>query len=413
MKNIFSGLLRNFRKDPSAYRFGLFVAFLFIVIFVFENINHRFWLTDFRVYYDAAKAMISGKPVYFVVFDQGSGIYKYSPVILFFFLPYCIFSYKVAAILHFAVLSFIIGYAFVVIRKILTEHLFSGKVRNEGLLMSFAFICILIHVVKELHLGNINSVLLLLCCLALRSFLAKRNFTGGILFGIILLTKPFFLILGLPLLLRRNLKSLAGAAGTLVAGFILPLLILGISRGSALHAEWMKTLFFHQESYASVNNLFYILQHLFFPSIPDYFRFVIIALTGLAVSGFVTSNLRTEKKHINIPGMTSGNFIIEWFLLIALIPDLVNTDSEHFLASAPVITFLIYTIQVKRQYWFIPLLIILIFFYGANSNDLLGDDLSNKLYALGLIGISNLFLVLSAFLFYLDLRRETIISTNG
>jgi uncharacterized membrane protein len=83
----------------------------------------------------------------------------------------------------------------------------------------------------------------------------------------------------------------------------------------------------------------------------------------------------------------------------------MKTDTEHFLASIPIITFVIYYIAVSRRFWLIPVMVILIFFYGANSQDILGKDFSYRLFSMGLIGISNLLLILMVLLLYLDFRN--------
>jgi hypothetical protein len=51
---------------------------------------------------------------------------------------------------------------------------------------------------------------------------------------------------------------------------------------------------------------------------------------------------------------------------------------------------------------------ILIFFYGANSQDVLGKEFSYHLFSMGLIGLSNLLLILLAGLIYVDFRNSEI-----
>ena len=45
------------------FRFSLFAWIIFILVFIIENINGRFWLNDFKVYYDAADAMTHGAAI--------------------------------------------------------------------------------------------------------------------------------------------------------------------------------------------------------------------------------------------------------------------------------------------------------------------------------------------------------------
>ena len=406
MLTAFSNLWKAIQTDKPVFRFVLCTVFVFIMIFTIENINDRFWLADFNVYYHAAKAMYTGETVYFNHFNNGQGYYKYSPVVLFFFLPYSIFSYKIAAIIHFIILSLVIGYTFIIIRRIFTRYLLAGETKNEDILLSFSFFCVLIHVVKELHLGNINCVLLLLCCLCLWNFQMRRSFSGGILLAIIILTKPFYIILVLPLLLRRNWRSLVAMVLTLLTGVILPTLILGPTRSWSLHLDWLKTMFHHYENYPGVNTVFYLLQKFLFPGLPGFVEFLLLLLVLVAFAWLILKNIQVEGKSGDPSRTASANIILEWFMLIAIIPNLVNTDSEHFLATLPLITYIIYYIHRKRVYWLIPVMVILIFFYGANSMDLLGKELSNKLFKMGMIGLSNLGLLLITLILFLEQRKK-------
>src|SRR5258705_11453838 len=90
-------------KLKSYLPFILFAAIVFAAIFTIEKINGRFWLNDFKVYYSAAQALISGKQVYGIAFGLDTGFYKYAPFVAMLFVPYTFFAYDTAAIIHFIV----------------------------------------------------------------------------------------------------------------------------------------------------------------------------------------------------------------------------------------------------------------------------------------------------------------------
>ena len=394
------------KTDNPLSGFTVFVAVVCILNLVLNTINGRFWLSDFKVYYMAAKNLLSGGQVYLLSFSDGSGFYKYSPFTLFFFLPYCIFNYTVASIIHFFILSFSFWYTFLIIRKILTDFFAKGSAKHEGLLLSLSFFCILLHLVRELYLGNINIVLLLLCALALRDYLSGKPFWGSILFGIVLLTKPFFLILIIPLIFRKQWKALLWLSLILITGLLLPFLFPGPEKSFILYSAWIKTMLIHDQGFPGMNSLVYILQYYFSRELPYYVEYIIILIAGTAVSFFILMNLRKEHKSLKMKEYANRNFIFEWFIILALIPNLVKTDSEHFLNSAPILIFIIYYIGTTRKYWLIPVMIILIFCYGGNSTDLLGKTLSMNLFSMGLLGISNIFIIFLSFFLYLDFRKK-------
>ncbi len=380
--------------------FFIFITVICLLNLIFNLVNGRFGMSDFKVYYMAAESLVNGGTVYGQAFGELSGIYKYSPFILFFFLPFTLFSYPVAVVVHFFLLSLCFCIAFIVIRNFLTRYFFRTEIKLESLLLTLAMLCILIHVVKELYLGNVNVVLLLLCLLALLNYLDGKPFAGSILLGIVLLTKPFFAFLLIPLLVRKNFKAIKWLVMVVLTGLLLPEIILGPRLGFMLHVEWAKAMLLHFDGYPGVNSIDYMLRYYFFPGLPGWAGLVIIVLAIISLAAFTFLNRKKEKQELNPDSFVERNFIFEWFLILALIPDLVRTDSEHFLCTAPLITFILYYIAVNRKYLFIPLMIILFFFFGGNSDDLLGHEFSHQLFIMGFQGLSNLFLILLAAILY-------------
>jgi len=197
-------------KSNNWYRFILFGALICATIFVAENVNGRFHLNDFKVYYYAAKALTQGKQVYQIPFGLDTGYYKYSPFTLLLFVPYTGFSFEVAGIFHFILLSVCTLTAIIFIYQLVTTYFFEGKSKSGPLFL--IFICILLHVFRELHLGNINIILVLLISFAVYCSLKSKPFIAGCLLGLVIVTKPYFLLLILPLIAYRKIKILSALA---------------------------------------------------------------------------------------------------------------------------------------------------------------------------------------------------------
>ena len=53
------------------------------------------------------------------------------------------------------------------------------------------------------------------------------------------------------------------------------------------------------------------------------------------------------------------------------------------------------------------------FFFGANSDDLLGRELSRKILHYGLMGLGNLALAITALVMYFDFRKQTAGGASG
>ena len=395
------------------WKFSVFAIIVLLLTFTIENINGRFWLNDFKVYYMAAKALLAGQQVYGIPFGESSGLYKYSPFTLFVVFPYLPFSFEKACIIHFVILSLVIVSLFYVILNIFMNYLNREKPKNLNLLLSLAFVCVLIHFVKELHLGNINVVLLLLLSLSLQALLKSKQVLSGFLFALVVLTKPFFLILLLPLLFRKKWKALASLGGTLILGFLIPVIFFGFSESVFLYKEWISNVFAHNANYPGHNSIQYLLHYYINPGVPNEFQYVIIAGGGMLFLIMHYFNRKFEILHDgSLPAQNAG-LIMEWFVLIAILPNLVKTDSEHFLCTLPLIILIVFYLASKKQILPIILFIILIFFYGGNSNDALGSALSDRLFSMGLIGISNLFIIAMALIiFYAPAGRENLYHTR-
>ena len=386
--------------------FTLFVAVVTLLTISLNMFNGRFWLSDFKVYYSAAQQLLAGGDVYLQSFDGGSGYYKYSPVILYFFLPYCLLTYKTAAIIHFFFLGITYWVTFIVLRDLYKKHISGASLKNEQLLLILSFTCILIHFSREMHLGNINIVMLLFSSLALRNYLDGKNNTGGLFLGLVILTKPFFLILLIPLVLRRRWKSIRGLAVVLITGILLPFLYPGPVKGLALYSDWFQTMISHNTDFPGMNSVFYLLQHYFFPSLPGYAEYFIILATSCLACGLILFNLKHEQRVGENNGNTR-NIMLEWFLLIAVLPNMLKTDWVQFVLSAPLITFMIFYIAGRKKCFLIPIFVFVLFFFSANSDDLLGRQLSRKLLEMGMMGLSNMVLLAIALIMFLKERSAS------
>jgi len=392
------------KKNKIPTGFTIFVAIVCLLTFVLNMINGRFFLCDFKVYYTAAANLISGDPVYLVSFDSGSGFYKYSPATLFFFFPYECFNFKTAETIHFFILGTAYWYTMVSISKLIKEYFVTKNVKHEVWLLSISFGCILIHFAREMELGNINIILLMLCCFAIRYFLKAKDLQGGILLGIVILAKPYLLILLLPLVLRKRWWALLWFLGTASVGLLIPFIFLGPLKSVSLYGDWIKSIMAHTEGYPGITSLDYFFRNVF-PSWPRLGFFIIFfALCALIVL-FIMNNLHQEKQERKLIGLVEMNFIFEWFLMIALLPNLIKTDWVLLLFNAPLITFMIYYTASRKKYWWIPVLVVLLIFYGANSYDLLGRNLSHAIFQSGLLGLSNFLLVMVSVFMFIDQRK--------
>jgi hypothetical protein len=393
------------KKFFSKNGFLILIAFVCTTTLALEMINGRFWLSDFRVYYYAVRSLISGDQVYLVPFGLSSGFYKYSPVSLLLFIPTLPFNFLTASILHFVFLGFAFWYTFTLILGILKKYFFTGVIRHETLLICIAFICILLYFTREMHLGNINIILLMISCMSLKSFIRKKNFTGSLLLGIVILIKPYYLLLALPLLLRKNRSALVFLGLVVLIGAAIPFLYPGMTTALGLYDDWFRIMLIHGENFPGTSSLEYFIRHNFFTGLPAFADYILIAVMLSMITVFVLTNLRKERNLVQTYVSGDIDFIFEWFLILAIFPVMFKSDWVQLLLSAPLLIFMIFHIYSNRKVMLIPGVVLLLLFYSINSDDLLGRDLSGKLQEMGMMGFSNFLLVIYTFFVFLDFKK--------
>jgi hypothetical protein len=124
-----------------------------------------------------------------------------------------------------------------------------------------------------------------------------------------------------------------------------------------------------------------------------WFTYFLVAAIGVGYFlFFLLMKDRQAKNKLSEP-REQFSFVAGYFCLLAIIPNVVITDTEHFLLSLPLIMILLRYVYEKKNYLLIGAFIVLIFFYEGNSTDLLGKNLAHRFEEMGLLGITNLAII--------------------
>ncbi len=388
------------RKKTIEY-FILFSSLLFITIFVIEKINHRFWLNDFKVFYLAAKAMFNNEQVYGIPFGLDTGFYKYSPFTLIFFAPFTHLPYETAAIIYFFIDAICVIAALVVINQIMSKFVFKDY-KSSFLILFLTLLCVLNHLVRELHLGNTNMILLLLLSFSVKFSLESKYKIAGFFLAIVVLTKPYFLICILPLLLFRNYKTILNLFYSIVVCIALTFIVVGFERGKELYAQWIYAMKEHSSYLYSNHTILSLLKKYFGIDVPAAYGIILLGLAGIILFLFFWYSNKSEIEVSKNPERKNFSLLLFYFLLIAIVPVFLVTDTEHFLFSLPLITILIFHLSRTKNYLLITVFTLVMFMYGGNSSDLLGKNLAHKFEDWGFLGISNLIIIGSVIYMYIN-----------
>ena len=370
------------------------VVFLSIAAgyFVLEKLNGRDQMADFRVYHDAASAWTKGEPMYGQAFGVSSGYYKYSPIAAAPFILFTLARYPVTSALYYIFIAF----AFLFFTATLLhnqEKLFGLDGYRAWFLVLFSLF-VADHMERELHLGNVNLFLL---CLGIISFLLLvdgKKWSYGLVFGIMLLYKPHFVVLLPWLVWRKEWKAIGASALVVVSGLLVPSVFIGWKSNAHLLGEWVRAIQSHNVRLQdSPNTVYGILESFVFRPLGHGLGSGLIFVVLAVICALVLFWLLRTEKHAEL---RNQRLYIEYFVLIALIPNLAHTDTEHFMWSFPIIAFLLGTllnIPFQRKWIYIFLTALAFIPYCLNSPDIVGRKLTALFDEGGLLGISNLLLI--------------------
>ncbi len=374
-------------------KINLVLAIFLLLNIVLDIINQRFWLNDFRVYYEAATHLRNHQNIYGEAFGLDSGFYKYSPFAAFLFIPISLLNYSIAKIIFFCISSTAIITVFYFLQNWLQYFFKTEKAKNYFLIPFFTLLICAVHLQRELHLGNLNMQLVCLLVIAFHLIIYQKKLTAGILIGLATCFKPHFLIL-LPLfVLRREWKILFTIIISVVMFLIFPAIILGWANNYNNLLQWLATMQTHNAANEGNEQTFLYMVHRFF-NLPNstFVWFMLIAATALSFGLLCLKHFKDEKENISLQ---KKDFAMEFFTLIAIVPNLVITDTEHFLFAMPIlfslITFLFFT---KNSKLILGISVVFLILFGLKITDVIGNDMADVYLQNSILGTSNLAIIL-------------------
>lgn len=192
-------------------------------------------------------------------------------------------------------------------------------------------------------------------------------------------------------------------------GFLIPALFVGFTKDLSLFSEWINTIITHNNYFFDQRDTIHII---FYNSFVKYFVAepgigyiaTMIATIALLILVFVLWNLKNESLS-NDQTLQKINFTFEFLLLIALIPSLVLTDTEHFMFSIPLVVFILIYLFTSRNLALIIASSIAFFFYLGHLGDLLGNA-SDVITKLGGLGVGNLLIIGIALYIFITKKKE-------
>ena len=398
--------------------FIITMSLFFIGFFIIQNLNHRFWMHDFEVYWTSSYNYFHFKPVYFQLYALGSGYYKYSPIALWYFLPFSLLPFEIAKIVYFFLLAFILICIFITTKDLIYKYF--GMSDKSNWILFLTLLVLLNNVYFEFHMSNANLITLLFLVLSLSSILQKKDIWAGILIALAIFIKPHFIVLYPLLLVRKKFKVLIFSISALITGLFFPVLYSGFEGNMQLLSDWYFSMKLHNSNILGYAHTIYTIGYKLLSRFinMDVTVIYITILLGAVASLFlifIIRNIINEKKLLddaNRERVIKIDFVIEFIVLLALVPNITPCDNEHFLYSLPLVFVIVNWVFKKGfiKWYYLSIVIFAFLLYGGNWADLWGRHLSVQINKMGLMGIGNFVLIFMAVILF---HRKQLLLTNS
>lgn len=387
--------------------FGLIVLISLAYLFA-DSANNNLRVIDFKVYYQAAENILWGNSLYNCYIDNDPHyLFKYSPASAMFFIPFHVFPFEVAKIVYWVLLTAIIILGYYLCIQIIDPTLLSQPSRANKIIV-LALLPLVLHFTRELHLGQVNHLLLVMYIGALAILLKEKYLLAGLLIAASIYIKPFGFIF-LPYFIYKKYYKLAGYSALFL--LILGLLPLAFwqswSMFVAEYQNWKVELLVELKA---KQTLLMPENHTIFSVVARYtplrwilssslasmvYQLLMLGGIGLSVLYFIKTAL--PKNQIN-------PVVAEFGLLTALIPLLAFTTSNAF-GFGQILVFLVlihyaYFTSLQKR-----LVVVSLIFIGGACSDIIGKKISHAMDDLSLVAIGTILLISLVFI----LRQKKLV----
>jgi len=382
--------LFSFKKNPWM-GFAL-VGLVFLLFMLAEIINGRFWLPDFEVYYKAAARILQGQNLYRIDAD-GFYLFKYSPVSAVLFIPFSLLPFGISKVVYWLFYSLVMLACIYVAMHLVNPGLKLEKPFRVNLLVLLTGLIVMVHFLRELHLGQVTFILLILYLLAIRCLINSKPGAVGFLIAISIFIKPFGLIFLPYLLYNRKWKELLYFVIYTVILTLVPLLFyrsigLTIDQYGAWFHEVVVELGNKQEFSLPANQTIFsvIARYAFVGGLLTTpvrfmaFQFIILVLLALLVMLLIRKGREMSRREV-----------LESAFLMALIPLLAFSGENSFCLLLPAIVMILFafgdlsiSLKIMAAIGFL--------FLGGNIYDLWGAELTAWFDKISLITFGAVFL---------------------
>ncbi|MFQ6082656.1 MAG: glycosyltransferase family 87 protein [Candidatus Aminicenantia bacterium] len=368
------------------------IIVLLILLFVFK-ISHE--MTDFEVCYRAGKRILAGETLYQMA--DGHEQFKYPPFSAFFFSPLTFLPLSLAKGIWYFVVLFTYFISLYLSFRLLPE-----KRKKAGSLIFLTFLILTKFFGRELQLGQVNCLIILLLLIMIYQLLQGREGTSGLLWAGASIIKPYALVFFPYFVIKKRFKIVLFGLSFFILALFLPSIVYGIKGNLSILTDWRYTLSQTTSGLLGVydNASLYALFLKWFGQENQKLIFVLLAsiiffLAAMVLYLIIIEN--REKDKLKWPE------VLDCSILLIFIPLLSPLGWYYtYLFSMLAIMILINYFDKFPKAWKYVLLINF-FLIGGSLYEILGAKLFRIYTELSIVTINYLLVVIS--LFYLRFKR--------
>ena len=284
------------------------LTFLFFLLIYTHFVKKD--MSDFEYYIQGGQRILKGETLYRA--SDGHLQYKYSPASAVFFSLFALLPYEAAKFIWYFLELTLLFFSLV-----LSYNVLPSKHKKKGFIVILTFLVMAKFLGREIELGQVNIFIFFLLIMMVKAAVEKNDIKGGLFWGLSLLFKPYALVFFPYFVLKKRFRLIASGLGTILLGFIVPVIFYGFSGSLVVLKEWYSTL--SKSTPSLIDHYDNASIHAFFlKNLPAEQRDVaIICIAGAALVigvAFLWMMFQGNKRNLKEPE------ILEFSFLLILIP---------------------------------------------------------------------------------------------
>lgn len=192
-------------------------------------------MSDFGVCYQGGQRILKGETLYRA--SDGHLQYKYSPASAVFFSLFALLPYEAAKFIWYFLELTLLFFSLV-----LSYNVLPSKHKKKGFIVILTFLVMAKFLGREIELGQVNIFIFFLLIMMVKATVEKNDIKSGLFWGLSLLFKPYALVFFPYFVLKKRFRLIASGLGTILLGFIVPVIFYGFSGSLVVLKEWYSTL---------------------------------------------------------------------------------------------------------------------------------------------------------------------------